>query len=180
MKLFVIVGALVVAVLGILLSTYQEGVNAEANLVSARSASRTELTTYTKKVKDLAQVPKIYVEDLTAVTKAEMQGRYGDKGSQGVLQFIKERNLPLTDAMSRDLMLTMAAGREAFKNSQNIQTDARVAYFDRMLKSPIKGTLLNLMGFPRLKEEDFREITTESVDEAFTTHRVSDEPIKLR
>ncbi len=180
MKIMLIVAALVLGLGGIALSIYSEGVNGEANLTAARSASRTELTTYTKKVVDMAQVPTMYVEDLTKVTQAEMAGRYGANGSQAVVQFFQERNLPMTQELYRDLMLVMATGREAFKNSQNVQTDARVAYFDRLLKSPIKGTVLKLFGFPHLKVEDFQEITTDKVDAIFSSHKESDEPIKLR
>src|SRR3989338_6872771 len=45
-----------------------------------------------KEVKEKAQVPGVYEKHLKELYDDAMHGRYGENGSQAVLQFIKEQN----------------------------------------------------------------------------------------
>ena len=121
------VAVLVVIPVGVSISSYigahNTGVRYEANIEKFHRETQNTLSSYTMKIKDMAQIPDMYVEDLKKVIDATFQGRYGEDGSQATMQWIKEQNLNFDSTMYTRLQQTMEAGRGEFKLSQTKKLD---------------------------------------------------------
>ena len=82
------VSAFIVAILLTLFGSYVSAVNygaaAEAGIKAAYTNNQNVLAQYSQKVQEVAQVPAMYTEDFTKVTRAAIEGRYGANGSSNV------------------------------------------------------------------------------------------------
>jgi Na+-transporting NADH:ubiquinone oxidoreductase subunit NqrC len=171
----------VMIVVGIfLVSTYVQYKNAGARIENQLTAeldkNRTVLNNVTMKVKEMAQVPDMYVDGLKTVIAASMSGRYGDKGSQATVQWIKEQNIPFDTSLYTKIQQAQESGRNDFMDSQQKMVDiARV--YKNQLDFVWSGFWLHLVGYPKVNLDDFKPVIADSVDVKFKTHK--DEVIKL-
>lgn len=152
-------GVVAVGVLGVLLlvggvlfgtyiSAYNSGVRYEAQIEKFHKSSQNTLSSYTLKVKEMAQVPDMYVTDLTKVIESTFQGRYGQDGSKAVMQWIQEQNLQFDSKLYLNLQAAMEAGRDEFKLSQDRKLEICTQY-EQELGYFWKGMWMSIAGYPK-------------------------------
>ncbi len=176
-----IVGILVVlagVVVGSYVSNYNYGNQAEQGIKAQYSNMENILAQYSLKVAEAAQVPGMKADDLAKVTRDAMTGRYGKDGSKATFQWIKE-NYPgqVTDALYVKIQQIIEAGRDKFENSQTKFIDTKRVY-ETNLGYLWKGFWLRVAGYPKIKLDDYKIISSDHAQESFKTG--VDKGMKLR
>ena len=131
----------------------------------------------TQKVVEIAQVPAMYVEDLTKVTTAAISGRYGADGSKAVFQMLREQNPSIDSAMYTKIQQVIESFRNEFQNNQTQMLDMRRSY-QTELGNVWSGMWLRMAGYPRTDMHKYDIVSTDKAADAFKTHR--DTGIQLR
>lgn len=149
----VVLVVLVASIVLTLLSYANRAVEYEQNINKFDRASMNTLSNYTLKIKEMAQVPDMYVEDLKEIVKATFEGRYGDDGSKATFQWIQEQNLAFDSSMFVNLQNEMRAGRDEFKLSQDRKLEICTNY-DILTNKPISKFILSVVGYPSNDIED--------------------------
>ena len=129
-------------------SAYNTSVTYEATIDKFDKSSQNTLSAYTLKIKEMVQVPEMYVEDLKSVVSATFEGRYGSDGSRAVMQWIQEQNLQFDSSLYLNLQAAMAAGREEFKLSQDKKLDVCKDY-EMYLGYAWSGFWTKMAGYPK-------------------------------
>lgn len=171
---FVVIGVLV----GSFVSNYNYGNRAEQTIKAEYKNMENILAQYSLKVSEAAQIPGMKTDDLKAVTRDAMTGRYGSGGSKATFQWIKE-NYPgqVTDALYSKIGNIIEAGRNKFENTQTKFIDTKRAY-ETNLGYLWKGMWLNVAGYPKINLDDYKIISSEHAQESFKTG--VDKGLKLR
>lgn len=181
--LFILLGVvgLIVAAVGVCfisyVSAHNYGVKTEASIEAKWKDNQNVLSNYTAMVKEMVQVPDMYVADLERVIKADVEGRYGPNGSSATMQWIQERQLPFDNALYTKLQQTMEAGRREFAVNQRELLDQKRVY-EAALGYFWQGMWLRIAGFPKKDLSKFNIIVTSDVQQKFETG--VDAPIQLR
>lgn len=124
----------------------------------------------TQAIVEIAQVPTMYVQDLKTIVTADIQGRYGQNGSQAVMQWIQERQLPFDASMHKAIQQSIKAFRAKFENSQRELIDARRGY-ETALGNVWEGFWLARAGYPKVDLKKYDIVTTEKARQTFETKR---------
>ena len=131
-----------------------------------------------KEVKEKAQVPEMYTEDLKKVYDGVMKGRYGEKGSQALLQFIQEQNPQLSPELYRQIQQSIETFRKRFTQSQTELVARRQAY-ETFIYATFTGRIFNTIGgYPRIDLLKFDIVTSEETERVFENKKADE--IKLR
>ncbi|WNL62961.1 hypothetical protein [Citrobacter phage Ci1] len=132
MKIFAIIMSVLlliaIAVGGTLISYNNTAVRFENNIGKFDKESQNTLSNYTMKLKEKAQVPDMYVQDLGTIVDKTFKGRYGEDGSKAMFQFLKETMPNFDSSLYKELQITMEAGRNEFKLSQSRKLDICTQY----------------------------------------------------
>ena len=181
----IIVGAVSAFLVGIMLTlfgSYVSAVNygaaAEAGIKAAYTNNQNVLAQYSQKVQEVAQVPAMYTEDLTKVTRAAIEGRYGADGSKAVFQWLKEQNPQLDSKVYVKIQQVVESGRDEFKTAQTRLIDEKRVY-ETALNTFWHGLWLRIAGYPKINLDDYKVITTAQTDATFAAGKET-APIKLR
>jgi hypothetical protein len=170
---FVVVG---VSLAGWLVGTRNEFIQLEQGVVAQYDQNRNNYDNFVKSVVEVAQVPAMYTEALKKVALAAIQGRYGEKGSQAVFQWIKEQNPTVDVAVFTKVQQVIEAGRLSFETNQKTLIDKKRVYQVQLQQFP--GSLVaGLFGFPRIDLSKFDIVTSDRTERAFETKK--DEAIRL-
>lgn len=173
--LFVVMG---IAIVGWVFGINNTCVEHEAGIEAQYKDNQNNLSNYTKKIMEMAQVPAMARDDLKETIQAAIQGRYGKDGSKAVFQFIKEQNPSVDPGLYRTLQQAMSAGRDSFQAAQTqILDKCRVyeTYYKRVPTNMIAG----MFGFPKLDmKATCTPVTDARTDKAFETKQ--EEALKLR
>jgi len=159
-------------------SAYNYGNKTEKQLIAVQQENKNILAQYGQKVQEAAQVPSMYTADLTKITNAAIQGRYGKDGSQATMQWLKEQNPNLDPGLYRQIQQIIEAGRDNFENGQKGQIDL-VRQYNTQLGTFWGGMWLKFAGYPKINLADFDIVSTDRADTAFKNHK-EDGPIQLR
>ena len=130
-----------------------------------------------QKVMEIAQVPTMYVEDLSRITKEAIGGRYGADGSKAVFQMLKEQNPQLDSKMYTKIQQVIEAFRNEFTQNQTEMVDMKRTY-KTALGNVWQGFWLGLAGYPKTDLAKFAIVTTDKAADTFKTHK--DTGIQLR
>lgn len=173
-----VLGVIVAIAVGSYVSNYNYGNAAEKTIAAEYENMENILAQYSLKVKEAAQVPGMKTEDLQAVMRDAMTGRYGENGSQAAFQWIQE-NYPgqVTDGLYVQIQQIMEAGRNKFENAQTKFIDTKRAY-ETNLGYLWKGMWLRIAGYPKINLDDYKIISSGHAKKAFETG--VDEAIQLR
>lgn len=173
--------ALVLGIAGICFGSYvsanNKAVRYEANISKFHQASQNTLSAYTLKIKEMVQVPDMYVEDLKSVIKETFAGRYGKDGSKAMFQFIKENNLQFDSSLYTNIQAAMEAGRDEFRLAQDKKIDvcndykAAQGYF-------WSGMWMEIANYPKMDEAICNIVLDTKTSEAFNTGLAT--PISLK
>lgn len=173
-----IVAVLAFVGIGSYISNYNYGNEAEKQIKAEYTNMENILAQGGLKVKEVAQVPGMMADDLARVSRDAMTGRYGDKGSQAVVQWIQE-NYPgqLSPTLYVQIQQVIEAFRDKFQNEQTKFIDTKRSY-ETNLGYFWKGLWLRIAGYPKIDLEKFKIISSGAAQDAFKSG--VDEPIKLR
>jgi len=131
-----------------------------------------------KRIKEVAQVPKMYAADLKKLYESAIGTRYGAGGSKAMFQFIKEHNPKLDSSIYKQLQRTIEAGRKEFAAGQTGLLDRKRAYKDH-LRSVTGLVWAGLMGYPTIDLSKFDIVTSERTQNTFKSGK-DNNPIKFR
>lgn len=172
------VAVVALTLFGSYVSAVNYGATAEAGIKAAYTNNQNILAQYSQKVQEVAQVPAMYTEDVTKVTQAAIQGRYGADGSKAVFQWLKEQNPQLDSKVYTKIQQVVESGRDEFKNAQTRLIDEKRVY-ETSLNTFWRGMWLRIAGYPKINLDDYKVITTANTDAAFAAGKEAS-PIKLR
>lgn len=159
--------ALVIVIVIAGVTTMNGFVRSENNVVKFNSDSENVLSNYTMKLQEVAQVPDMYIGALKGIVQETFQGRYGQNGSQAVMQWIKEQNLQVDSTMFKEIQIVVKAGRDEFRISQTKKLDVCAAYKNDIQTFP-GNVVAGIFGYPRIDlEKSCQVISDARTQEAF-------------
>ena len=172
------VGFVAVAVIGSYVSAANQGNRLEVAISAKYQDNENVYASGSQKIVEIAQVPAMYVEDITKVTTAAIGGRYGADGSKAVFQMLREQNPQLDSSMYKKIQQVIESFRDEFKNSQTALLD-QCRNYETLRGNVWSGFWLNLARYPK---KDITKmctiVTTDKARQTFETKR--DTGITLR
>lgn len=171
--------AIVVAVpVASYIHAYNTGNQFEQGLKASQESNQVVLSSYSQKVLEASQVTGIMRDDIVKVTKQAIEGRYGPDGARAAFQMITEQNPQVSPELYVKLQQIIDAGRTEYENAQKRLIDQKRAY-STALNSFYMGFWMTKAGYPKINLDDYKAITTTSVDETYKAGKEA-EPIQLR
>lgn len=160
------------------ISAYNAGNSMEAGIKATYTNNQNVLASYSQKVVEAAQVTDMMRDDLVAVAKAAISGRYGEDGSKAVFQAITEQNPQVSEKLYLKLQQIVEAGRDEFKVNQTRLIDQKRVY-QESLGSFWRGMWMRFAGYPKVNLDDFKIVITDGVEQTFKAGKEK-APIQLR
>jgi uncharacterized membrane-anchored protein YhcB (DUF1043 family) len=173
----IIIGIIGVAVM-MVISAGNTANRFEQSIKAEHTSNKNVLSQYNQKILEAAQVPDMMRDDLVKVATATMEGRYGANGSKALFQMISEQNPTVSGALYTKLQQIVESGRDEFKTRQDRLIDTKRSY-ETALGSVVQGTLMGVMGYPRINLADYNIVTTAGVEKTFQDGKEA-APIQLR
>jgi hypothetical protein len=131
-----------------------------------------------KRIRELAQVPDMQVEQLQKLYDTAMKGRYGVDGSKAMVQFIHEQNPTLAPDTYNAISRNIESFRLEFASNQTGLISVKQEY-ERFLTATTNGRFYNTIGgYPAIDLTQYDIITSEQTEQDFKTKK--SEPITLR
>lgn len=152
-------------------------VSQEQGIIAQYDQNRNNYDNYFKKLKEAAQVPDMYTEDLLKLYDKAMTGRYGEEGSQAIFQWLKEQNPTLDASIYKKIQDIIEAGRNSFEADQKMLIDKKRAYVTYISIFP-NSVFASLLGFPKIDLTKYGIVTSEETEKAFKDKK--SEPVDLR
>ncbi len=170
--------ALIIVIVGSYASANTYGANTEASLRAAQKDSLNVFAQAGQKIREVAQVPKMYADDVARVTREAIENRYGEDGSKAAFQWLQEQNPQLDSSIYAEVNQVIKSGRRDFENAQRRQIDVQRQY-EAALGSTWRGWWLKQAGYPKEDLSKFAIVSTAEADEVFRTKQEAG-PIQLR
>jgi len=150
---------------------------AQENGIDAQyDGNKVALAGYANKIMDMVQVPKMAKDHILEITRAAIQGRYGQNGAQAIFHAVREQNPSVDPQIYRTLMNAMEAGRNGFDADQKVLLDkcrAYKTYYQQFPNSLVAG----FMGFPKIDQTKCKPVITEQTETDFQNKRTG--PLKI-
>lgn len=150
----------------------------ESNITKYNDDSKNVLSNYTLKIQEQVQIPAMYATDLQNTLKAYFQNDNKNvQVTSGMTTMLKQAIPNLDASMYKDLMITINAGRDEFRDAQRRKIDACTEYTrfrgefftSMMLSAKYPGSTI---------ADQCKVISDQRTDTAFKTGQ--QEVIKLR
>lgn len=151
-------------------SAYNIGNRVENQLTAMLENNENIYANGSQKIIEMAQVPKMYSEQVSKVTREAIQGRYGKDGSKAVFQMLQEQNPQLDPAIYSKVQLVIEEFRNKFELAQRDMIDVKRSY-KTQLGSLWTGFWLGVAGYPKIDLKKFDIVTTDKARDAFETKR---------
>ena len=131
-----------------------------------------------KQVMETAQVPQNYTEDMQKAWHGALTDRYGSKGSQAVLQLIKEANPQIDASLYKKVQEQIESFHATFTAAQTKIISEKQAY-GLMLKATTSGRFYNTIGsYPHIQcgvpdgaEDKYAILTSDKTETDFQLHK---------
>jgi hypothetical protein len=171
--LVLIVGSTFLYVIGVknTFVLHEEGISAQYE------QNQNNLASYTNKVLDIIQVPKMAKEHIKEVATAYMQGRYGKEGSKAVIQLMVEQNSNVDPVLYRQIQQVMEAGRDSFEMNQKTLIDKCRVYKTYYQTIP-ESLIATFFGYPKYDASKCKPVITDDTAKSFETKRTA--PIQIQ
>lgn len=156
---------------GAVIGIHNECVKQEAGIKAQYKQNQNNYDNYFKKLKEIAQVPEMYVADLKKVWDGVMSGRYGKNGSRATWQWLKEHNPKLDVSMYKKIQSVIEGGRADFEQNQKMLLDKKRLYEDTYLKVFPNSIIASIMGFPKMDLASMDIVTSEATEKIFKTKK---------
>lgn len=164
---FVIFGLVAVSSV---VGTRNDAVRQEAGIKAQYLQNQNNYSNYIAKLAETAQVPSMYMEDLSKLYSKVVEGRKGS--DQELFRFIKEANPTVDASIYRQIQQVIEAGRNSFEADQKTLLDKKRVY-EVALQSFPGNVVLGAFGFPRVNLDEYGIVTDDKTAEAFKTKRAS-------
>ena len=180
-KILIVVGVVILFSLfstcACLVTVNNKCVSYEEMLKAQMSSNKNNYDNYFKKLKEVTQVPEMYVDDLKKVYDSAIKGRYGDGGSKATWQFLKEHNPNFDASLYKKIMQVIEGGRNDFRQCQDLLLDKKKMYVVYLKTFP-NSMITNMFGFPKVDLEKIDIVTSDATEKIFETKK--SDVIKLR
>lgn len=163
LTLFIVFGAIGCSYF---VSTKNTCVSFEQRVQAQYTKNQNVYDSFWKTVKEVAQVPDKYAKDTKSLYESVLKGRYGEKGSQAMFQFLKESNPTLDASLYAKIQEAMEAGRRDFKNNQTVLIDIKQEYQIYIGSFP-RSIVVSILGYPSINLKDFDIVTSDQTEKAF-------------
>ncbi len=139
------------------------GARSERQIEASWTNNQNVLSSYTTRIREMAQVPEMATADLRSVIEGALAARNGPDGNQAVFQWIQE-NYPgrVDPVLYQRISAAIEAGRIEFRNEQTLLIDQKRVY-ETHLDYLWEGFWLHLAGYPRINLDDYNVIVAGSV-----------------
>jgi hypothetical protein len=158
-------------------SVHNTCVTQEAGIQAQYDQDQNNYDNFIKTVKESAQIPEMYTDDLVKVAKAAIGSRYGADGSKALFQFIKEHNPNVDSAIYTKIQQQIESGHLNFEQNQKMLLDKKRVYQTTLGTWP-NSMFAGAMGFPKIDLSKFGIVTSEETAKAFATGKAP--PMQLR
>ena len=165
-----------VVLIGSTIQTYNSFVGLEKGVIAQYEQNQNNYDNMWKKFKESVQVSAIYAKDTEKIYKSAIEGRYGDKGSQAVFQFLKEQNPNIDASLYKRIQETVEAGRDSFEENQKLLIDKKRLYTTKLSLFP-DSLVASVFNFPHIDLDKYGIVTSDRTEKAFDTKK--DDEIKL-
>lgn len=150
-------------------SVYDNAIEYEAQIQRLNSESEAVLSSVTIKVQTAAGITGTYANDLKDIVQASMEGRYGEHGSQAVMQWIQEQNPTVDSSLYLKVQNIVDGGQSEFLISQKRKLEVCTNY-ETIRGYFVRGSFLRMIGFPKKGIDDLcKVISDELTRQAFET-----------
>jgi len=172
-----VLGAIVLAVLlGVFwaIGLKNDFVRLESDIIASNQGRQTNLSQYTLRIMEMAKVPKMQRDDLTATIEAQIKARYGQDGSKAVFQVLKENNIAVTPELYTNIQKEISGGRKDYEQNEKRLIESKRIACNRIQTSP-GDIVLRAFGYPTLHfgckgdKDDYPVIMSESSKDTFST-----------
>lgn len=178
----VVVGLLVgLGVVGYFFGINNQCVQYENVLEAQQKQNMNSRSTMFNTIKEAAQVPEMYTNDLKTVFESVCEKRYGEDGIKAMFTFIKEHNPNFDSTMYNRLMTIIESQRAMFSEDQKMLIEKARVYKNYLRQVPTGWVARNILGFPKGDQYDPDKIIIvldSNTNEAFKTGEA--DPIRLR
>lgn len=180
-KVLLVIGAVLLiltfSIITSLISNYNSFVTQEKIISAQYEQNKNNYDNYFKKVKEVAQVPEMYIADMEKVFRGVMEGRYGKEGSKAMWQWLQEQNPNIDASIYKQIQQVIEAGRNDFEANQKALIDKKRVY-ETMLGVFPQNIIAGIFGFPRIDLKSMGIVTSDDTVKAFETKKSA--PLKLR
>lgn len=166
-----------ISIIGWVVGFNNSCVTQENGIKAQYDQNQNKYDNFMKSVREVAQVPEMYTDDLKKVFTAAIQGRYGQNGTKAVWQWIQEHNPTVDASIYKKVQDVIEAGRLAFEADQKMLIDKKRVYENTLQVWPA-SMLAGMFGFPRIDLAKYGIVTSDETQQAFETKKAA--PIQLR
>ena len=144
-------------------------VNIEEQIKAKQDDNEQKLGQYSLRVMETAQIPKMYAADVKELYSNIVTGTFGENGSEAMFQLIRTANPTLDPSLYANVQRIMESGRLDFEKSQTELRDILRGYQSTLRRKWPSFWLTTLNDFPTINFDDYRLITSEHSQEAYST-----------
>lgn len=162
---------------GWLVSINNNCVSYEQRVQKQYAQNKNVYDNYFKKVKEVSQVPDMYINGLKEVFSIAMKGRYGEEGAKAVFQWIQEHNPQVDSSIYKKIQDIIEAGRNEFTASQRTLLDIKREYETYIGRFPASAAA-RWLRYPKIDLNKYDIVTSDKTEREFEQKK--SEPLKLQ
>ena len=166
----VVFSILSVSVFGAVVGINNNCIQYEESVKAQYKQNQNNYDNYFKKVKEVAQIPDMYIEGLKEVYDKAMTGRYGADGSKAMFQWIQEQNPQVDASVYKQIQQVMESGRNDFESNQKMLIDKKRAY-EVFYKEFPNSFVVGFLGFPKIDLNKYDIVTSEETENIFNSKK---------